>query len=379
LKNALTIRRAVAAIALCTIGIHSGAASAQPTRERPSQQRQVRRSASIQWERVPMRDALARVSKLFGEPVFLDRRVDPGLRVSLQLEAASIDEVLKSMADALSLGVSRLGELRYLGPVHAAERLRTIATLRSDEIARLPQHERAQLLRKMRLNWPRLTQPRELVATVASQRGWRVTQSGRIPHDLWAENALPELSLAEQLTVLLVGFDLSFRVMADTRSFDIVPLEPATVQREYRLPRQLADEPGLLQQELPNATARVEGQKLIVEARVEDHERLAEILRGRSAAPRGQRRPQQQSQQVYTLRVQEQPVGAILGQLAERMNWAIEFDEASIQAAGLSLDTRVSFSVENASQDELLDAILAPADLHYRREEDRLIILPRGR
>jgi hypothetical protein len=376
-KNAVTIREVIATIALCSFGIYAGAAAAQPTRERPSQQRQVRRSASIQWERVPLRDALVRVSKLFGEKVFIDRRVDPGLRISLRLEAASIDEVLQSIADAQFLGLSRLGELRYLGPVHAAQRLRTIAAVRSDEIARLPQHERAQLMRKGRLNWPRLTQPRELVVNVASQRGWRVAQDGRIPHDLWNDNTLPELSLAEQLTVLLVGFDLTFRIAADKRSFDIVPLESATVQREYRLPRQLAAEPGLLQQELPNAATRVEGQRLIVDAHVEDHERLAEILRVSPAAPRGQRRPQQQSQQVYTLRVQEQPVRAILRQLAERLNWAIDFDEASLQAAGLSLDTRVSFSVEDASQDELLNSVLAPANLHYRREGDRLLIVPR--
>ena len=80
----------------------------------------------------------------------------------------------------------------------------------------------------------------------------------------------------------------------------------------------------------------------------------------------------------YTLRVQDQPVGAILRQLAERMNWTMEFDEASIRAAGLSLDRRVSFSVENGNQDELLEAVLAPAGLDYRREGERLVIVPRS-
>jgi hypothetical protein len=326
---------------------------------------------------VPLRDAVARVSKLFGESVFIDRRVDPELRVSLQLEATSIDDVLQSVAEAQSLGLSRLGDLRYLGPAHAAGRLRTIAAVRSEEIARLPQRERTQLARKQRLAWPRLSEPHDLVATVASQRGWRVIQNGRIPHDLWGENALPELSLAEQLTVLLVGFDLSFRVAEDNRRFEIVPFEPVTVQREYRLPRQLAAEPDLLQQELPNGAARVEGQKLIVDARVEDHERLAEILRNRSIAPRGPRQPLRQSEQVYTLRVQDQPVGEILKQLAQRMNWAIEFDDASIRVAGRSLDTRVSFSVENSNQDELLNAALVPAGLDYRREGERIVVVPR--
>jgi hypothetical protein len=60
------------------------------------------------------------------------------------------------------------------------------------------------------------------------------------------------------------------------------------------------------------------------------------------------------------------------------MSWPIEFDEASIRAAGLSPDTRVSFSVENSDQGALLDAMLAPAGLDYRREGERLIVVPRA-
>ena len=334
-----------------------------------------RRTVTIHWDRVPLRDALPRLAEVFEEPVFVDRRVDPNRRLSLNVKAASLDDVLAAIAAESSLGVSRLGALAYLGPRPAAEQLRTVATLRRDEAARLTAGRRAGLLRQEPINWPRLTDPRGLVTTLIERAGWRAAQTERSPHDLWAAGSLPELTLSEQLTVLLIGFDLTFQVNAGRRTVEIVPLAPATIGRRYRLPSRPSDPVALLQQQLPRAVARVEGETMWVEARVEDHERLMELL-GRSAARSTAGRPRPESRQVYTLRVEQQPVGAIIGELAERLHWPLEIDAASIEAAGLSLDTRVSFSVENSDKAELLDALLRPAGLDYRQVNGRLRIVP---
>ncbi len=77
------------------------------------------------------------------------------------------------------------------------------------------------------------------------------------------------------------------------------------------------------------------------------------------------------------MRVQEQPVQAVLRAFSQRLHWAIQIDEDSIRAAGKSLDKRVSFSVENADQEHLLDALLKPAGLDYRLEEGRVRIIAR--
>src|SRR2546423_9914699 len=81
------------------------------------------RSASIHWQRVPLRDAIGRLHTLFDETVFVDRRVDPGLRVSLDIEAASAEEVVVAIAAAQQLSEARLGKLTYLGPRGIAEQL----------------------------------------------------------------------------------------------------------------------------------------------------------------------------------------------------------------------------------------------------------------
>jgi hypothetical protein len=131
---------------------------------------------------------------------------------------------------------------------------------------------------------------------------------------------------------------------------------------------------------------RVAGSSVVVDGRVEEHERVREMLEGalnplsRSLIGTGRRElqpPAQSTKQVYTLRVKEQPVGVILQQLAERLMWAIEIDNAAIEAAGFSLDMRVSFAVENCSQEALLEAVLQPAGLDYRKEGERIRIVPR--
>jgi hypothetical protein len=68
----------------------------------------------------------------------------------------------------------------------------------------------------------------------------------------------------------------------------------------------------------------------------------------------------------------------VLNELAARLGWSLEIDREAIRADGLSLERRVSFSVENGNEDELLQAVLRPADLDYRREGARLRIVPRS-
>ena len=187
--------------------------------------------------------------------------------------------------------------------------------------------------KRQSLTWPRLSEPRQIVTSLAEQNGWRIVDAERIPHDLWAANELTDLNLAEQLTVLLLGFNLTFEFQADEHAIQIVPLEANVAPA-------------------PRHSAR--------------NRPPAKIP---SPHPGG-------TKQVYTLHVQEKPVGAVLHELANRLHWNLQIDEDAIRAAGKSLDQRVSFSVENADQDKLLDSLLTPAGLEYRDEGEQILIIP---
>jgi hypothetical protein len=164
-------------------------------------------------------------------------------------------------------------------------------------------------------------------------------------------------------------------VHPDDRTVEIVPIEkPVTVRRQYRL-RYTATEGSELGTRFPEATIRIDDKMAVVDARVEDQERIAEVLNGRTKLVRSAR-PTSGAQQGYTLRVEQQPVRNILKHFHDRLGWEIETDEEAIRAAELSLEVRVTLAVEKVTQDELLKAVLQPAGLDYKKDGTRIRIVP---
>jgi hypothetical protein len=284
---------------------------------------------SVHWDGISLGEAVERIRRTGGANVVLDRRVDPNRRVTLSVSNALVDEVIAQLAAECALGVGRVGELDYLGPRDAAEGLSALAAQRRRDVARLPDELRHSLTQRKRIAWPRLTEPREMIARLATEHGWRIENAERIPFDLWPAGQLPRLALSDQLTVLLAGFDLTYRLVPDKRAIEIVPVDWSALE--------------------PRAAV---------------------------ATPRRSATTQGESRQTYTLRVQEQPVGAVLTQLAQRLGWKLDVDEAAIRAAGRSMDERASFAVENADADQLLEAILAPAGLTAERTGERVRVFP---
>lgn len=293
------------------------------------------RSATIHWAEVPLRDAVSRLTKSFDEVVFVDRRIDPNTRISVDVSATSATTVLMAIATEHGWGVNQLGRCVYLGPAAAAQRLDRLATARTAEVAQLPRALRRSWQRKQAIDWPRLTRPRELVIRLVEGHEWKVANADKIPHDLWQTGKLPSMLLVEQLTILLAGFDLTFSIREADRVIEIVPIDPSA--------------------DLPTAVSTP-----------------ARSAQAPLAAPKA-------AKQVYSLRVAKKPVGPVLRELGRRLSWQIEVDEAAIQAAGLSLDTRVSFSVEDVERDALLDALLRPAGLSFQIEGERIIVVPAKR
>jgi hypothetical protein len=168
-----------------------------------------------------------------------------------------------------------------------------------------------------------------------NRAGWRLANADAIPHDLWSAGELPGLTFAEQLTVLLIGFDLTFEVRPKDRIIQLVPMKVSVTP------------PG------------------------------PSFAKKQTTPPAIAKRSKQGARQEYTLRVPEQPVGVVLQALAKKLNWTIQIDEDAIRKAGKSLATTVSFSVENVDQEHLLDSLLSPAGLDYRIEGEQIRIIPR--
>lgn len=275
--------------------------------------------------------------QLYGENFFVDRRIDPATRITIDMTATGAEPAAAAIAAKHRWSTTRVGDVVYLGPADAASIVKALRDARRGDVAKLPPQQRALFQRKQSIQWPRLTEPRELIQKLVERTGWRVVDDERIPHDLWPAGELKSMTLADQLTLLLIGFNLTFEMDAADQVVRVVELKnPARLAASAPSTRPPRTDP----------------------------------------APAA-RNPESATKQVYTLRVAEKRVGPVLQELSRRLGWKIEYDDDAIRAADLSLDTRVSFTVENADQDQLLNALLHPAGLTHRHDGDRIIIAPR--
>lgn len=377
-------RAATAVLALSTLlgGFPVGAAAAGWATGGRLQQR-LAEPVSLVWVGSPLRSALRGLSRAHRVAILIDRRVDPGQELALQVDDLPLERALRRVAEDRKLGVSLFGPAAYFGPAEVAARLRTIAALRTGEIRRLPPTSRQTFLRTAPLAWHDFAVPRELLAKLAAENSLAIRGLERVPHDLWAAAELPPLSLVDRLTLIAVQFDLTFQVASDGRTISLVPVpEDVALVRSYPGgpdPQATARRYAAL---APDARIKVVREKVYVKGLLEAHERIASG--GRPSQPAdtqqadtGQPGPPDIGRtRIDRLSVREMPVGKLLEHLAERLHLELSIQRAALQQAGLSLERPVTVRLENATVDELLREVTAAAGLRFRRRGTSVEILP---
>ena len=370
-------RFALAATLLLLSAVPAGAdgPAAEPFHENENFERTLDQSVRVVWQGVPLRQAISALSKSQQVAMLIDRRVDPSRRLSISGESRPLRDHLDSIAKDLKLGVAYVGPTVYLGPVEMAERLPTVAALRRQDASRLNPSRRRAWLDEKPFGWNDLATPRGLIEKIAAELQCTSEGLERVPHDLWAAAQLPALAPADQLTLIAAQFDLTYEIDHNGRRLTLVDMPKHVVlERTYpggTNPLQLAVRWRRL---APGATVRVDGGRVVVAGRFEDHVRLSDRrkpARTETANASRQRR--------HTLAVSGAPIRRILDQLGEQLGLKIITDKKAIARARLSLETAVSVDVQNATTDELLRAVLEPGGFSFRRDGDRVEVIPADR
>lgn len=334
--------------------------------------RQLQQPVSISWSGVPLRQAVQNLARSQRVAMLLDRRVDPGQEIELVVANVALDEALARIAATLNLGVSRVGPVIYLGPLKTAERLRTLVELRSQEIDRLPPAVRAALGTPKRCQWDMLSTPRALLAEAASDYGVRIEPSAVVPHDLWDAGELPPVGLAQRVSLIAAQFDLTFELSAGGAAIRLVPMpETAVLEKQYP-----AANPAAAIVQMNSVLKRSElaagDRQIVVRGPAEEQEMVASLLAGKSV----RRTTVARGKTVYQLNI-VMPVGRLIRELAPKLALDIEIDEQALERAGVNLDQDVNVSVQDASEEELLKAVLEPAGLTFQRAGKTLVVRPK--
>jgi hypothetical protein len=355
------------------------AAAAEPAwATGPALARRLAAPVDIVWSENPLRPALRGLARAEHVAILLDRRVDPEQRVELKLTAVPLAEVMRKIAERQHLGVAMLGPVAYFGPPEAAARLRTLAKERDEEVRSLEPITARPFLKARSLAWKDFATPRAVLAQLAEEAGVEIDGLALVPHDLWAAAEMPPLSWVDRLTLIANQFDLTFTVFSDEPHVQLFPVpKRVALLRTYRAIPNADLAAKRIQTLAPEAEITIEGDRILVNARLEDHERIAAPKGSVDHAepPLSPKTPGRVA--ISRLAVQEKPLDKVLEQLAARLNFELKMDTQALKAAGIAPDQRVSIQVENASLDQVLRELLRKTPLTYRRRGNVVEIVPK--
>ena len=344
-----------------------------PWKTGPERERQLSAVLTIRWSSNPLRQALTRLSTGQQVAILLDRRVDPDQQIEFSSQGVDLRQFLEGLARQLGQGVSHVGPVVYIGPKETASVLATVTMLREQEAQSLPSAVRSRLKRATPLRWPELTTPRDLIAQLAAGTGMHVEGVEQIPHDLWPEADLPPLTFAQRMSLVLAGFQLTFRYSQDGSTIRLEPIEPETavLKRTYTPRVAAANVVASLARRYPNANITTEAGKVTVIGTVEEHDAIKRTLEGRPERSTPAKRPAV-GRKVLSGRISGL-VGSVASGLAKQMSLQVEFDPR-VQD---KLNQLVSYDAKDATLEEILDALFAPVGLSYELTDKTLRVIPR--
>lgn len=340
-------------------------------------EQQLEQSLSLSTQETPFRDLLDRLEHTYEIALMLDRRIDPERPISVSVPQGNVREVLVRTAHAAGCGISFLDDLVYFGPIDSADKLRTLVELRQDEyrifVRNSPATERSRLISNRSLSWDDFAEPRSTVTNFAESYRLPISNPELIEHDLWAGDTVPSGSFPRTMQLLLLQFDLTFRLDSAKWSLELIPIpEQVTLRKTYTLKRNQSAESW--KKAIPSAQITVTGNQVTVEGRAEDHQ-IIDALRG--GKPNGSDAPSVKlSTQRFTLKLKDFPAIRVLEEL-EKSGIKFDYDVEALKDAGANLERLIEIDVADANIEEFLKALLGSFDIEIRIEEETVFLRPK--
>ena len=320
---------------------------------------------AVSWKGKTLRQSLERVTETQTVCVMLDRRMDPDQEVEFNARLIPLGDMIDQLARQHGGSSCQVGSVVYVGPAQTCHLLPTVNELRRDEIRKLPLVHQRRLLKSTPWKWERLTTPKQLLEQL--ERDYNVSIAGKenMPHDLWPAMKLPALDFATKLSLVLAGFHVTFKVADDGRTTTITAMpSDVTLRRDYDAGSRAAELSRNLSPQFPEATFSVNGDKLVVEGPWEVHNEVERFLRGTPVRPA----PSAGGKKHYTLTVENKPAGGVARAIGQHVGKKVVFDVK----VDRRLTKEISINVKEVSLEQLLTAVLTPANLKFEIKGDTI-------
>jgi len=346
----LCLRASLGALAVLIALTHPLVGGAEPLATGRALHERLEQRVGLSWREKSLREGLYQFAQTRGIGALLDRRVDPGQPIDLNVSGMSVREVLSRIAATAGIRGTWIGPLAFFGPSVEVAQLEVLLPRIHDDVRALPAPVARRLIARRATKWPRFTTPRELIEKLAAEGRFQVEGLQQVPHDLLAQAALPPMPLCDRLAVVLAQFGLTFEATSDGRTLKLKPIPDDLPVDEH----------------LPGAVASTDG------AASSDGGALSDG----GASPDGAAGVDPELIRIDRMAIDQVPVGVVLRQIAAQTGLQLQVDEAAIDRAGLSMETFVGVKAENVTLDELLQRVVAGTGLSCRREGRTVIVAP---
>ncbi len=310
------------------------------------------------WQGAELYGELMRTSRAAGLCVVIDRRIDPGQLVAVQMRDASFEQLLWDAGDSVGAGVGELESCFYLGPAATALALpeRTVELRELAGGRTLPASARRALLRTVAAKTEDWVEPGMFFRELSESEGLSIEGWEQVPLDVWSAIDWPAMPLGDCLTLALAGFDLQLAA-GDDKSLVIVPCARLPAFRR-KVSRDLIDAPLARQLDaIAGLTARRQGNGWLLEG-----DAAALVAAGRLVASAGMGQAGSSDQSASEVRLTLSTRARrrdLLAAIASQQRLKLELADTSFA----SLDDLVPVEAVNVTLAELVALVLKDSGL----------------
>jgi len=351
------------------------------------------KTMSLAWQGQNLRDGLRQLSETRSVSILLDRRIDPGQQLTLQIQNVSLRALLNLIATEVRADVSVLGNVVYVGPEEVASRLRTVEEIVTSQLVSsrattisldsAPATRRSfELLERKTFAWPDLTTPQELLDEVGRRYTLKIDAADRVPHDLWGQAVIPSGTSSQLLLTVLAQFNLSFKWTESRDGIRIVdmPIDPR-IERQFTLKRDTEQKVlAELDRRLPNLERQIVGRKISVVGTVEQIESVEALIfpERRQSNPRPNQRKVGGGVTIFTFRATA-PLDAFMKTLEAQAGFTFKYDPETFKEAGIRLDQQILLEAKELTAQEVFEKMFPPHNIDYKVDDKTVHLTPTKR
>ncbi len=318
-------------------------------------------SASVDWadeitfdfQEMPLREALALFAQTEGFALFLDRRVDTELPVTLSAGSTPLLNGMTELARSAGLDAVRIEpSILYVGPAGSAGELLLLAAKHRGELSVL----------ETRFSPPKsegVVYPTDLLKESADQVGGTWTGLDRMPFDCWRADSLAPVSYRVFFSLVLIGYGVDYKVEGTKESPVFKPIKidrTAQITRQwpaidvrgidfdaYDAPDDLAVTPVRDEVRVTGAFKTMANLEYVVAQNRQNRE----IEANRAARAEVQRSDRPGVQRIISGDVKQVTLQTLSDRLSEELGVELRLDP-SLDGAGITMRTRVTCSFRAA-------------------------------